>query len=329
MRGITLTGLAGITMLVASPAAAQQLTIPAGGVSNPNRVISIYNAVSNGQRIGQVTSDLNGYFEMIISYPATNDPDEVLIYTAYDTGGANIASFGITQANTPPTDFSTGVPGKRGYMAGMSYTGPGGVFKIKGRAIAFPNGTYALYSCLPWLGNGTYCDPNASVGWFNPGNLTELPKPPKTRASVDTDVNGAGTVVPLPITPLSNAPKPRNQVAAENEEKAPKPRMTVDNGIIIQLPPPKSHECANVKVIALKGSGANVTQNTPFSCSFSIPNVPLGQYAVRAEITEKNSSSVLFSAGGTIIFTIGTGGMMNGKVTYSTAAQEWILTQTP
>ena len=310
MRGITLTGLAGITMLVTSPAAAQQLPIPAGGVSNPNRVISIYNAVSNGQRIGQVTSDVNGYFEMIISYPATNDPDEVLIYTAYDTGGANIASFGITQANTPPTDFSTGVPGKRGYMAGMSYTGPGGVFKIKGRAIAFPNGTYALYSCLPWLGNGTYCDPNATVGWFNPGNLTELPKPPKTRATINADVGATGSENPL--TPLSNTPKPRIQVAAEIDENTPKTR-----------------QCTNVKLRVMAGSGALTTHNIPSSCSFSIPKFAVGTYVVTAEVTENIAGTIVKTVLMAKIFKIDSSGVMNGNVAFNTTTQKWVTSQTP
>lgn len=310
MRGITLTGLIGITMLVTSPAAAQQLPIPAGGVSNPNRVISIYNTVSNGQRIGQVTSDVNGYFEMTISYPATTDPNEVLIYTAYDTGGANIASFGIAQANTPPTDFSTGVPGKHGFVTGMSYTGQGGVFKIKGRAIAFPNGTYALYSCLPWLGNGTCCDPNATVGWFNPGNLTELPKPPKTRATVDTDVGGAESENPL--TALSNMPKPRIQVAAEIDENTPKTR-----------------QCTNVKLKVMAGSGALMTYNIPSSCSFSIPKFAVGTYVVTAEVTENIAGAIVKTVLMAKIFKIDSKGVMNGNVAFNTNTQKWVTSQTP
>ena len=81
--------------------------------------------------------------------------------------------------------------------------------------------------------------------------------------------------------------------------------------------------------MALIGGGANITSNTPYSCSFSISNAQAGQWAVRAEITEKSAGAVQYSAGGTNIFTVGTNGKMNGKVDYDANTQEWILTQTP
>lgn len=312
MRRITLAGLVGISMLLAAPADAQQLPIPAGAVSNPNRVISIYNTISNGQRIGQVTSDVNGYFEMTIPYPATTDPDDVLIYAAYDTGAANIPSFGIAQTRTPPTDFADGLPGKLGYLTGMYYTGPGGVFKIKGRAIAFPNGTYALYSCLPWLGYGTYCDANVTVGWFNPGNITQLPKVPKTRSTLDTDVGGTGAVVPRPITPLSNPPKPRIQVAAENDENAPKAR-----------------QCDHLKLRVIDSSNVIAWHDISSSCSFSIPNFPIGVYVVMAEVTETIAGASVKTPLMSKIFRIDSSGMMNGNVAFNNATQKWVTSQIP
>jgi hypothetical protein len=147
----------------------------------------------------------------------------------------------------------------------------------------------------------------------------------------------------LPVNPLPIVPKTRAQTAVENAENTPRPKHGGDaetpvlasgnqlhdlDGIAIK-PPPAAHDCANVKVIALKGNGANITQNILFNCSFSISNVATGQWAVRAEITDKNSSVVAFSSGGTNIFTIGNSGKMNGKVTFNSLTQTWDLTQTP
>ena len=147
----------------------------------------------------------------------------------------------------------------------------------------------------------------------------------------------------IAVNPLPVVPKTRAQTASESAENVPRPKRGGDaetpilesgnqlhdlSGIVIK-PAAGASDCANVKVIALKGNGGNITQNILFNCSFSISNVAIGQWAVRAEITDKYSSAVAFSSGGTNIFTIGNSGKMNGKVTYNSVTQTWDLTQTP
>lgn len=161
------------------------------------------------------------------------------------------------------------------------------------------NGNLIIKGRAITFSNGTY-GLYSCVAWLSPNG-----------SNTYCDPNAVvGTLNTITISQLPVVPKTRAQVAAENAENTPK-------------------RCVNLKVVALIGGGANITSNTPYSCSFSISNAQAGQWAVRAEITEKSAGAVQYSAGGTNIFTVGTNGKMNGKVDYDANTQEWILTQTP